>query len=595
MALRHTMHCQKELERDLGYDGLLPDSTLFKWFNDSYSTSKHFLTLYSIVRGLHAKTILEIGFGRSSFVLARAAHENGGRLLSCDRRNFSSLFSSKEEEVTEYIYGTSDEVWKNIKDGIDFAFLDYFSDSSLSEDFCVSEIRQCLKHMKTNGVIAIHDVMVDKYPLKRAVEKLIKEDFEVGANIIEYTVLPFNYGLGLIRYKGPSKYGTLSDGFIKKPDKDDSAVLYQLDHETFMKQKEKTTDLSMRRIVFITDKDSFDSKMSRVRFHSMRAIFNHDEVNGIYTGPNWPNWNPSLPAQENLENILKGDWCDLVVCYGPSKIKSFPEIKYKKCIRYNETYDKELVKEEVSKNKIDTIIFHHYNDYLEYKNIFKNHEIRRQLNSRDIKTIRNEVSVSVDLFWIPHSAEKTIFKPNHNVDKVYDVALIGAVDATTMLGDHYPLRLRMSKLLKEMPTKYNCATIPHVGGSHSDAHTDKYAYDFADKINSSKIIITDSGVPKSRFGKYIEVPMCGTALAGDIYEDHPDDIEKLKTFLIDINMQMSDEEIINKLVFYLENEEERQKLIKNGIEYTKDFTHERYAERFLNVLEKITTPMATKG
>ena len=164
-----------------------------------------------------------------------------------------------------------------------------------------------------------------------------------------------------------------------------------------------------------------------------------------------------------------------------------------------------------------------------------------------------------------------------------------------MLGDHYPLRLRMSKLLKEMPPKYNCATITHVGYSHSAAHTDKYAYDFANKINSSKIIITDSGVPKSRFGKYIEVPMCGTALAGDIYEDHPDDIEKLKTYLIEINMQMSDEEIINKLVFYLENEEERRKFIKNGIEYTKDFTHERYAERFLNVLEKIITPMATKG
>jgi len=277
--------------------------------------------------------------------------------------------------------------------------------------------------------------------------------------------------------------------------------------------------------------------MDRVRFHSVKAIFNHKNIEGTYTGPNWPNWNPSLPAQENLENILKGDWCDLVVCYKPSEIEDFPEIKYTKCIRYNETYDKESVKEEVSENKIDTIIFHHHNDYVEYKNILNN----------------------LNLFWIPHSAEKTIFKPNHNVDKVYDVALIGAVDATTMLGDHYPLRLRMSKLLKEMPSKYNCATIPssdlnRENVNHDDAHTDKYAYDFADKINSSKIIITDSGVPKSRFVKYIEVPMCGTALAGDIYEDHPDDIKKLKTFLIEINMQMSDEEIINKLVFYLENE-----------------------------------------
>ena len=86
-------------------------------------------------------------------------------------------------------------------------------------------------------------------------------------------------------------------------------------------------------------------------------------------------------------------------------------------------------------------------------------------------------------------------------------------------------------------------------------------------------------------GKYQEIPACGTAIAGDMYNDHPKDMFALNGFLIEINMEMSDKEILYKLVHYLENEESRQELIQKGLEYCKDFTHEKYAERFVTVLE----------
>ena len=324
----------------------------------------------------------------------------------------------------------------------------------------------------------------------------------------------------------------------------------------------------MYNIVFLINKQYFDTKMSRVRFHSIRALFDHVDVNGIYTGPGWDNWDSGLLAQENLDNILQGDECHLVIGYKPLEISGFPDITYTKCIRYNEMYDKQWTLREITESKANVIVCHHYNDYKEYITILKN----KKLNH--IKS----------LTWVPHSAETSIFKPKPEIEKKYDVALVGATNVTTMLGEHYPLRARMSRLLGLMPSKYKCAVIPHVGGSHSDAYTDKYAHDFADKINSSKIIITDSGAPKSRFGKYIEVPMCGVALAGDIYDDHPKDVELLKSFLIDINMQMSDQEIFKKLVYYLENDNERAEKVKAGIEYTKDFTQERYAERFIDIL-----------
>ena len=327
----------------------------------------------------------------------------------------------------------------------------------------------------------------------------------------------------------------------------------------------------MYNIVFLISKEHYNTKMSRIRFHSIRALFNHKQVNGIYTGPGWDNWVSTISVQTNLDNILKGKECHLVIGYKPLEISGFADITYNTCIRYNEMYDKEWTLKEITESKANIIICHHYNDYKEYINILKTKKL-------------NHIKC---LTWVPHSADASIFKPKPEIEKKYDVALVGATNVVTMLGEHYPLRARMSRLLGLMPSQYKCAVVPHVGGSHSDAYTDKYAIDFANKINSAKIIITDSGAPKSRFGKYIEVPMCGVALAGDVYDDHPTDVELLKSFLIDINMQMSDQEIIKKLVYYLENNNEREEKIKAGIEYTKDFTQERYAERCINILSKL--------
>ena len=305
----------------------------------------------------------------------------------------------------------------------------------------------------------------------------------------------------------------------------------------------------MYNIVFLVNKNYYNTKMSRVRFHSIRSVFNHEEVNGFYTGPGWDNWSDLLSPQDNISNITNNN-CDLVIGYKPLEISKFSEINYNKCIRYNEMYDKQWTLKEIIESKSNTIVCHHYNDYVEYRNILKN------VNNHFVKS----------LTWVPHSAESSIFKPKPNIEKKYDIALVGATNVVTMLGEHYPLRARMTRLLSSIPSKYRCAAITHVGGSHSDAYTDKYAHDFADKINSSRIIITDAGAPKSRFGKYIEVPMCGVGLAGDVYDDHPEDVKKLKSFLIEINMQMSDQEIITRLVEHLEQEDILKQKIQKGIE-----------------------------
>lgn len=323
-------------------------------------------------------------------------------------------------------------------------------------------------------------------------------------------------------------------------------------------------------ILWLVNEDYYKTKMSRVRFHSMKAVGNQCDKFVIF-GPGWGAWNDTLSCQENIDNTFPKVHWDLVVAFKPLDMKEFQNIKYRKCLRYNEMYDKTWTIKEIVQSEADLVVCHHYNDYIEYKNLFS-----KVPNPKEIK-----------FAWVPHSAEKTIFKPMPEIEKKYDVIIVGATNVQTMMGEHYPLRARMARLLSQrnkLTEEFKCAVIPHVGGSHSDAHTDKYAKQFAETINSAKIVITDAGAPKSRFGKYIEIPACGVCIAGDVYDDHPDDVKELKKFLIEINNSMKDEEIINKLISYLRNDDMRKVLENVGLEYASNYTHEKYAERFLKVI-----------
>jgi len=135
-----------------------------------------------------------------------------------------------------------------------------------------------------------------------------------------------------------------------------------------------------------------------------------------------------------------------------------------------------------------------------------------------------------------------------------------------------------------MSRKYKCKVLQHPGGNLGDAASDRNSFFYAQELNKAKICVTCSGKPRSRFGKYIEIPMSGAALSADMPGEEQ---EKFKQFMIQIDMNMSDEEIINKLTYYLENEKERQKLVDKGYEYAIEYTQEKYAQKFLEVVNEL--------
>jgi len=317
----------------------------------------------------------------------------------------------------------------------------------------------------------------------------------------------------------------------------------------------------MINVLYLCDKKYYDTKMSRVRFHSIEAI---EKVTNLrWSGPNWPDYNSGKTVQENVENICPE--ADVVIAYKPLEMKNFKDVKALKCVRYNEMYDKEWTFKEIMESQPNLVVCHHENDFEEYKKIFNNFNLW-----------------PLELCHIAHSAEKTVFK-DYKMPKKHDLMIAGAVNIYTKFGQHYPLRDRMVPIVNKLSDKYKCYWHAHPGYDLKEASTNKYLIDFAKAINSSKIAITCSGMPRSRFGKYIEIPMCATALAADIPEE---DEEGFRKFVIEINESMSDEEIVNKLSYYLENDEEREQLIQKGLEWSKNYTQEEYAKRFVNIIKK---------
>ena len=214
---------------------------------------------------------------------------------------------------------------------------------------------------------------------------------------------------------------------------------------------------------------------------------------------------------------------------------------------------------EIRESNSQLVICHHLNDYLKYS----------EMGLKDVKFV-----------YIGHCAEKSIFK-NYNLSKKYDILLVGCISY------HYPLRNRFIKLLDELNNKYKCHVHKHPGYDHSDAYTDKYLKDIAHVINKSRIVLTCTSRYKYRLGKYIEIPMCGSsAICGDIPDSNVND-NNLKDdygFIIDVNIKMTDKEIIDKISYYLDNEDKRLEKVEKGLEFSQKYTQDFYAEKLFKEL-----------
>ena len=107
--------------------------------------------------------------------------------------------------------------------------------------------------------------------------------------------------------------------------------------------------------------------------------------------------------------------------------------------------------------------------------------------------------------------------------------------------------------------------------------------DYNKTINKSILCIACTSKHEYRLGKYVEIPMAGSVIVGDLpYEDK----QSFSKFVIEVNMKMSDFEILSKIEKYLENKEEIEKMKKIGLKWAKQYNTKNYVDKLIKTLYK---------
>ena len=298
--------------------------------------------------------------------------------------------------------------------------------------------------------------------------------------------------------------------------------------------------------------------MSRVRFWAIEELGKLQTVNLLITGPGFSNFNNKKSLQKNILDLNIN--FDLVIWYKPlNNNYNFDKsitLPFKTCLRYNEMWDFEFTNNEIIETNTNIIICHHKNDYLKYKELHKNNSNR-------------------EFIYLPHFSNPNIFKPL-NMKKNIDILISGITKEK-----HYPLKYRLSNLIMKnkntILSKYNIHLHNHPTYINENSFTNISQIEYNKIINRSKICISCTSKYNYRLGKYVEIPMAGSIIVGDLpFED-----DEFKNFVMNVNMTMSDANILNVIINTLDNNKKMDEIIQNGLNWSKSHTPSSYVEKLL--------------
>lgn len=200
----------QEVADPVGYR-LLSQEQLFARFQTSGSISKHLLVLYSLVIGVRARVIVELGLGQSTGALRAAAVETQGTVYTCDfdKRRFAYALSEQDAHWKLYLEDSASFILK-VPQPFDFVMHDAAHHYSVVK----RDLEMILPRMRKFGIICIHDTQQPNHSkdMLGAIRDACK-GFSVSI-----TNLPFSAGLAIVRVEDsphppiePST-GTLEDG-----------------------------------------------------------------------------------------------------------------------------------------------------------------------------------------------------------------------------------------------------------------------------------------------------------------------------------------------------------------------------------------------
>ena len=106
-------------------------------------------------------------------------------------------------------------------------------------------------------------------------------------------------------------------------------------------------------------------------------------------------------------------------------------------------------------------------------------------------------------------------------------------------------------------------------------------------INRSKLCVCCTSKYNYRLCKYVEIPMSSGIILGDLPCTDINEINDLSKFIVEININMKDDEILDKIVNILENEKEIEKKINYGLEWAKNYKLSNYVNKLIDIVRQI--------
>lgn len=314
------------------------------------------------------------------------------------------------------------------------------------------------------------------------------------------------------------------------------------------------------RILFLTPKKLFDTKMSRVRFQQVAAIGKHLREGGegrdlFMSGPGWTGWDDTRTTGENIARF--GEHCDLVLTYGVQT----PDSPRPVAVQYNEADDHAKVERFVYENHVRLVVFHHANDQPHYQ---------RQFEARGIMTTH-----------IPHCVDTDVFK-DYGLPKDIDVLVAG-----NLSSHFYPFRYRLMTLAHRVLRKrgYKVVILPHPGYSLPPREGTVVGEDFARVLNRSKIVLTCSMRFNYALAKYSEIAACRALPCGDLPGERHD---FFKRTILNVEPFMTDDLILRTIEDTLDDDETLTRLTTQAHDLTRmTSTMGVYADKFVEAVRML--------
>ena len=330
----------------------------------------------------------------------------------------------------------------------------------------------------------------------------------------------------------------------------------------------------MYNVLFLCNRTRhYNEKLGRMRFDAMEALSHQFDISLAIWGRNWAHYDNNKSFPDNYKSFFGSIKHDLIIVFYGFDYPDIKKVDIPKCIIYfdmSQCGRKNKIKE-IKEEIIHTDAYLLFCTYPKEMSLFK--EI---FEKQKITTWKSK---GPKFIKFPHHANQQLCrkytKPFN--DREYDISLTGCTDWI------YPLRNRMRTIFPKLEKLgYKTKILEHPGYNVKDAHLYTAMKPYLELIGNSKISVTCCSHFKYKVCKYIEIPMCGAAIAADI----PTDELETADYTIVLDNSMTDSEIIHKLDFYLKNTNARKKMVEKGHQYTNNFSFDHFAEKFINYLKE---------